>query len=88
MCCFRYDVSNVDDAYIDSRIEEMDNIFSLVLITDYFDESLIMMKNRLCWDWEDIVYIKFKMRIEEAKTEVDNFLTFFEFTFSTLSLSG
>jgi len=66
-----YDVSNPNDEYIDSRIEEMDHIFSLVLITDYFDESLIMMKNRLCWSWEDIVYIKFKMRIEEAKTEVN-----------------
>lgn len=69
-----YDVSNADDAYIESRIQEMDNIFSLVLITDYFDESLIMMKHRLCWEWQDIVYIKFKMRIDEAKTEVDQVL--------------
>jgi len=66
-----YDVSNTDEAYIDSRIQEMSNIFSLVLITDFFDESLIMLKHKLCWDWQDIVYIKFKMRIEEAKTEVN-----------------
>ncbi|XP_078488937.1 galactose-3-O-sulfotransferase 2-like isoform X2 [Ciona intestinalis] len=66
-----YDVSNSDDGFIDSKIEELDNIFSLVLLTDYFDESLIMMKHVLCWDWEDVVYIKFKMRIEEAKTEVN-----------------
>jgi len=69
-----YDVTNTDESYIDSRIQEMDNIFSLVLITDYFDESLIMMKHRLCWDWQDIIYIKFKMRIDEAKTEVDQVL--------------
>ena len=63
-------MSNTDEAYIDSKIQEMDNIFTLVLLTDFFDESLIMMKHKLCWDWDDIVYIKFKMRIQEAKTEV------------------
>uniref|UniRef100_H2Y6X6 Galactosylceramide sulfotransferase n=1 Tax=Ciona savignyi TaxID=51511 RepID=H2Y6X6_CIOSA len=66
-----YDVSNSEDSYIDSKIQEMDNVFTLVLLTDYFDESLIMLKHTLCWDWEDVVYIKFKMRIEEAKTEVN-----------------
>ena len=50
----------------------MDQQFTLILITDFFDESLIMMKHLLCWDWDDIVYIKFKMRIEEAKAEVNN----------------
>ncbi|XP_076822470.1 galactose-3-O-sulfotransferase 2-like isoform X2 [Clavelina lepadiformis] len=65
------DVSNDDDAYIDAKIQEMANTFTLVLLTDFFDESLIMMKHLLCWDWDDIIYIKFKMRIEEAKTEVD-----------------
>lgn len=63
-------MSNTDDSYIDAKIQEMDGIFSLVLLTDYFDISLIMMKNKLCWEWDDIVYIKFKMRIEEAKTKV------------------
>ena len=67
----RYDVSNTDEDFIHSRITEMDNIFELVLLTDYFDESLIMMKHLLCWDWDDIIYVKFKMRISEAKTEVN-----------------
>lgn len=68
----RYDVSNADENFIKSRIEEMDHIFELVLLTDYFDESLIMMKHALCWDWDDIIYVKFKMRISEAKTEVSH----------------
>lgn len=65
-----YDVSNDDSNYIGSKVNEMENIFTLVLLTDFFDESLIMMKNLLCWDWEDIIYIKFKMRVDDAKTEV------------------
>ena len=39
--------------------------------TGVFDESLILMKHLLCWDWDDIVYIKFKMRTEEAKAEMN-----------------
>jgi len=68
---FSYDVSNDDDEYINSKIQEMDDTFTLVLLTDFFDESLIMMKHLLCWSWDDVVYIKFKMRITEAKTEVN-----------------
>lgn len=66
-----YDVSVDDNNVIDSKIAELDETFTLVLLTDFFDESLIMMKSLLCWDWEDVIYIKFKMRVDEAKTEVN-----------------
>lgn len=49
----------------------MDDNFTLILLTDFFDESLIMMKHLLCWDWDDIVYIKFKMRTDDSKAEVN-----------------
>ena len=68
---FRYDVMRAnEDAYVNDAIQSMDQHFTLILLTDYFDESLILMKHLLCWQWDDIVYIKFKMRIEEAKAEV------------------
>ena len=67
-----YDVNQAgDDTYVDQAIQEMDQHFTLILLTDFFDESLILMKHLLCWDWDDIVYIKFKMRTEEAKAEVN-----------------
>jgi len=67
-----YDVNKAEDeAYVNEAIQSMDAHFTLILLTDYFDESLILMKHLLCWDWDDIVYIKFKMRIEEAKAEVN-----------------
>lgn len=34
--------------------KEMD----LVLIKEYFDESLILLKRLLCWEFEDILYVK------------------------------
>lgn len=67
-----FDVNRAgEEAYVASAIQEMDKHFTLILLTDFFDESLILMKHLLCWDWDDIVYIKFKMRIEEAKAEVN-----------------
>ena len=38
--------------------------FDLVLISEYFDESLILLKKMLCWDLEDILYVKQKVRME------------------------
>jgi galactosylceramide sulfotransferase len=71
-----YDVMRQDEeAYVNSAIQSMDSHFTLILLTDFFDESLILMKHLLCWDWDDIVYIKFKMRIEEAKAEVNQDLS-------------
>jgi galactosylceramide sulfotransferase len=67
-----YDVNRAEEQpYVQQAISEMDNHFTLILLTDFFDESLILMKHLLCWGWDDIVYIKFKMRIEEAKAEVN-----------------
>ena len=43
-------------------IENISKSFELVLIAEYFDESLVLMKRMLCWDSEDIIYVKHKMR--------------------------
>ena len=55
---------------IDQQIAALESIYTFVLLTDYFDESLILMKHLLCWDWPDVVYVKFKMRIAEAKSNI------------------
>lgn len=59
-----------NDEYIDQQIAALESIYAFVLLTDYFDESLILMKHLLCWDWPDVVYVKFKMRIAEAKSNI------------------
>merc|ERR1712037_830753 len=48
-----YDVMRADeDAYVNQAISEMDENFTLILLTDFFDESLILMKHLLCCDWD------------------------------------
>lgn len=38
-------------------ISQMDQDFSLVMIMEYFDESLLLLKRQLCWDIKDVLYI-------------------------------
>ena len=61
--------------YSDSKevmryIQELDQQLDLVLILEYFDESLVLMKRLLCWDLEDLVYIKQKVRRESFRNTV------------------
>uniref|UniRef100_H3ALZ5 Galactose-3-O-sulfotransferase 3 n=1 Tax=Latimeria chalumnae TaxID=7897 RepID=H3ALZ5_LATCH len=59
-----------DEEYVSSFIKEMEDIFSLVMIAEYFDESLVLLKHLLSWDLEDILYIKLNMRSEESKLNI------------------
>ena len=47
---------------VESYIDKMEREFDLVLITEYFDESLILLKRLLCWEFQDIVYIKLRVK--------------------------
>jgi len=47
----------------------MEEEFDLVMIADYFDESLILLKRLLCWEFEDIVYVK--LRVKKKKLEFE-----------------
>ncbi len=38
------------------------NFFQLVLVKEYLDESLVLLKRKLCWDLKDIVYSALKVQ--------------------------
>ncbi|XP_066910241.1 galactose-3-O-sulfotransferase 2-like [Clytia hemisphaerica] len=44
---------------IHQAIQELYDKFTLVLIYEHLDESLILMKRKFCWQLDDIVYLKF-----------------------------
>ena len=48
-------------------IQFLDKEFDLVMIMDYFDESLVMMKRMLCWEMDDILYVKLNERQDKEK---------------------
>ncbi|XP_002741018.1 galactosylceramide sulfotransferase-like [Saccoglossus kowalevskii] len=49
---------NDNDIAIDTVIERAASEFDLVMIAEYFDESLVLLKKILCWSFDDIIYIK------------------------------
>lgn len=51
-----------DDPRVTSAIKILSEHFDLVLIADYFEESLILLKDTLCWTMEDILYFKLNAR--------------------------
>ncbi|KAJ8045033.1 Galactosylceramide sulfotransferase [Holothuria leucospilota] len=42
---------------IRNAVKELDKIFDLVLISEYFDESMVLLKKLLCWDNKDVSFV-------------------------------
>nr|XP_020474288.1 galactosylceramide sulfotransferase-like [Monopterus albus] len=51
-----------DDPYVIRHIDNLSKRFDLVLIAEYFEESLILLRDTLCWTMEDIMYFKLNAR--------------------------
>ncbi|XP_072447452.1 galactose-3-O-sulfotransferase 2-like [Chiloscyllium punctatum] len=60
--------NNMEDVpgYVDAVLAQLDRIFDLVLVAEYFDESLILLKEALCWDLEDVAYFKLNTRSNDS----------------------
>ena len=42
---------------IQNKIQELSEEIDLMMITEYYDESLLLLKKLLCWDFDDILYV-------------------------------
>ncbi|KAM6357774.1 LOW QUALITY PROTEIN: galactose-3-O-sulfotransferase 2 [Alca torda] len=64
---FGYD-NNAEDnkKYIQTVLKEIEQNFHLILIADYFDESMILLKHTLCWDLDDVIYFKLNSRSQDT----------------------
>ncbi|XP_072039178.1 galactosylceramide sulfotransferase-like, partial [Amphiura filiformis] len=54
------------------KIDSLDKDFDLVLITEYFDESLILKKKQLCWSFDDIIYISNGIRSKSHRYTISD----------------
>ena len=52
---------------IKEYIAFLDKEFDLVMIFDYYDESVVLMKRLLCWEFDDILHIKTNERTDKEK---------------------
>jgi hypothetical protein len=55
---------------VTEKIAKIEEEFDLVLIVEHFEESLILMKDLLCWNMEDVVFLKQNERMQTAKSNI------------------
>lgn len=46
--------------------------FDLVMIMEYFEESMVLMKRLLCWEFEDLLHIKSNARVDKERAEMSD----------------
>ncbi|XP_062371963.1 galactose-3-O-sulfotransferase 3 [Sardina pilchardus] len=56
-----------DAEYARAFAARLDSVFSLVMIAEHFDESLVLLRRLLNWELEDVLYLKLNMRTEESR---------------------
>ena len=52
---------------VDSHVERLSREFDLVLLMEYFDESLLLLRKMMCWSYEDILYLK--QNVQQTTTD-------------------
>ncbi|KAH9517076.1 Galactose-3-O-sulfotransferase [Dermatophagoides farinae] len=56
-----------NDDKIRHFIQRLDSVFSLVMVAERMEESLILLKRLLCWNFDDIVVFKVNARNTNSK---------------------
>ncbi|XP_036385319.1 galactosylceramide sulfotransferase-like [Megalops cyprinoides] len=60
---FGYDNSlDPQDPRVDKGIQAIASHFQLVMLVEHFEESLILLKDALCWEMEDVLFFKLNVR--------------------------
>lgn len=52
---------------IQEKISEIDKRFSLIMLAEFMDESLVLLRDLLCWNWEDMVVFRVNARKSKYK---------------------
>ena len=52
----------------DSYVKQIMSNFTAIVVAEHLDESLVVLKNKLCWDWSDVVYVP----VNQAKYSFDH----------------
>lgn len=57
---------------IKKAIENLDNYFHFVMITEYFDESLVILRHILCWEVDDVISLAINARMDTYKRNLSD----------------
>ena len=61
-----------DEDKIQKKIEEVDESFDLILLADkpFFQDSIILLKDALCWEYRDVINFQLNSKKKELKTNI------------------
>ena len=61
-----------DEHKIQKKIEEVDESFDLILLADkpFFQDSIILLKDALCWEYRDVINFQLNSKKKELKTNI------------------
>ena len=65
-----FDADHDNVAQIKDKIQELSEEIDLMMITEYYDESLLLLRKHLCWDFEDILYLSKGVRSEDDRAPI------------------
>ena len=57
---------------VQNYIRFLQQEFDLVMLMEHFDESLVLLKRRFCWKFEDILYFKLNERRDKDKQDLSS----------------
>jgi len=62
-----------NEEMIEEKIREIEKTFDLVMIVEHFDASMVLLRNLLNWNFEDLTSLKLNARSESSKSKVSDF---------------
>ncbi|XP_077205207.1 galactose-3-O-sulfotransferase 2-like [Paroedura picta] len=66
---------NFSDKHIQLMLQAIEADFDLLLISEYFDESMVLLKETLCWDLDDVTFFPLNSRHNTTKTPLSESIT-------------
>ncbi len=71
---FGYPPGKINDANNVQRfLDHVDSIFDLVLVSDVFDESLILLRRRMKWAMKDVLYIRKNVHVSPLNISLQGY---------------
>lgn len=58
------------EARVSRAVAAIEQDFHLILISEYFDESMVLLRHVLCWSLDDVVSFKLNSRSQETRHEL------------------
>ncbi len=59
---------------VQKKIFELDREIDLVMLKEYFDHSMVLLRRTLCWDWMDVIYIAKAIRAKQFRHTITDSL--------------